>query len=168
MKLRKLQEKDAQGMLEWMHDPNVIKGLQKDFANMTIENCVSFIHSAQDTTEDMHMAICDDEDVYQGTVSLKHIDTKNKNAEYAISMRSCAQGKGFASYGTKEILRIAFEELKLEKVYLNVLADNPRAIRFYEKMNFKKEAVFEKHIIKEEPKDLWWYRIFRQEYSHES
>ena len=164
MKLRKLQEKDAQGMLEWMHDSNVTKVLQKDFANMTLENCISFIQSAQDTTEDMHMAICDNDDIYQGTVSLKHIDTKNKNAEYAISMRSSAQGNGFAGYGTKEILRIAFEELGLEKVYLNVLADNPRAIHFYEKMQFQKEAVFEKHIIKEEPIDLWWYRIFRQEF----
>lgn len=167
MKLRKLQEKDAQGMLEWMHNPNVTKGLQKDFAHMTIEHCRSFIQSAQDTTEDMHMAICDDQDVYQGTVSLKHIDLTNKNAEYAISMRTSAQGKGFASYGTKEILRIAFEELKLNKVYLNVLSDNTRAIRFYEKMHFQKEAVFERHIVQESEKDLWWYRIFREEYEKE-
>lgn len=164
MILRKLKEKDAQGMLEWMHDPDVTKGLQKDFANMTIENCMNFIQSAQDTAEDMHMAICNEEDEYQGTVSLKHIDYKNKNAEFAISMRSSAQGKGFASFGTKEILRIAFEELELEKIYLNVLADNSRAIRLYEKMQFKKEAVFEKHIIKETAIDLWWYRIFKQEY----
>lgn len=165
MILRKLQEKDAVRMLEWMHDPQTVQHLQKDFAHMTLDDCMRFVAAAQDTGQSMHMSVCDDQDVYQGTISLKNIDLENRNAEYAVSMHGDAQGKGFAVFGTREILKIAFETLNLEKVYLNVLEDNPRAIRFYEKMNFHREGVFEKHIYQDgRYKDLLWYCMFRTEY----
>lgn len=166
MILRKLKEKDAERMLEWMHDPQTVEHLQKDFAHMTLEDCQKFIASADDTRESMHMAVCDDQDLYQGTISLKNIDYLNKNAEYAVSMHGDAQGKGFASFGTQEILKIAFESLGLEKVYLNVLEDNTRAIRFYEKMKFHREGTFKKHIFQGRYKDLHWYCMFKEEFRY--
>lgn len=66
----------------------------------------------------------DENDEYLGTVSLKCIDTTAGTAEYAISMRSCAHGSGAAADGTREILKVAFDKLHLNGVYLNVLADN--------------------------------------------
>ena len=36
----------------------------------------------------------DQDDEYLGTISLKNIDLKNKNAEYAISTRKKARGTG--------------------------------------------------------------------------
>ena len=84
-----------------------------------------------------HYAICDDEDAYQGTISLKDIDVENGTAEYAIVLRRQAQGKGYASFATREILRIAFEELGLHKVYLNVWKENAHAVGFYEHMGFR-------------------------------
>ncbi len=41
---------------------------------------------------------------------------------------------------TQEILRYAFEELGLHKVYLNVLEDNVRAQKLYEKCGFVYEG----------------------------
>ncbi len=87
-----------------------------------------------------HYAICDDEDAYQGTISLKDIDVENGTAEYAIVLRRQAQGKGYASFATREILRIAFEELGLHKVYLNVWKENAHAVGFYEHMGFRPES----------------------------
>ena len=73
MKIRNLSLKDAPLMLEWMHDPDVVKDLQANFAAKTLEDCRAFIESAQDTSANLHMAITDDNDEYMGTVSLKHI-----------------------------------------------------------------------------------------------
>ena len=63
-------------------------------------------------------------------------------------------------YATKELLRKAFDELGLNRVYLNVLSDNVRANRFYEKAGFKfvreeKEAV----EIRGEKHSLKWYEF---------
>ena len=43
MKLRKLAEKDAELMLEWMHDPAVNHVFRADFASMSQDDVLSFI-----------------------------------------------------------------------------------------------------------------------------
>ena len=55
---------------------------------------------------------------------MKNIDLDNKKAEYAICVRKKAMGTGVAKEATLEILRIAFEEMGLNKVYLNVITEN--------------------------------------------
>lgn len=156
MKLRKLKQDDAEYMLEWMHDPNVIQGLQKDFAHMNIDDCGRFIWLAQDTEESLHLAICNDEDIYQGTISLKNIDREHGRAEYAISCRSCAIGKGFAREATRELFRIAREELGLKFIYLNVYDFNVRAQKMYLKTGF--EQMEKPDFIRgEDSENLLWF-----------
>ncbi len=100
-----------------------------------------------------------------GTISLKCIDRNDLTAEYAIVLRKKAQGNGYARQATRALLDKAFTEFGLNKVYLNVLSANKRAIRFYESFGFKYEGEFKNHIvIKGEPKDLKWYAIFREDY----
>lgn len=136
MKLRRLELKDATLMLKWMHDPSVVEYLQADFASMQTEDCLRFIESAQNAAHDLHLAIADDEDEYQGTVSLKHIS--GGTAEFAIAIRKSAMGKGFSEYGMKEALRIAFERLGLDTVYWCVSPENRRACRFYDKQGYSR------------------------------
>ena len=135
MKLRKLEKKDAPLMLEWMHDASVTNWLQADFKHMTIENCLGFIERSKDETQDLHLAIVDDEDNYMGTVSLKHIE--NHKAEFAIVVRAEASVKGYASFGMKEIIRIGLEERQLKNIYWCVSPNNQRAIKFYNKNGYK-------------------------------
>ena len=47
MKLRKLCDKDAESMLEWMHDPAVNQFFRAHFAQMTMENARSFIRGGR-------------------------------------------------------------------------------------------------------------------------
>lgn len=133
--LRKLGPKDAERMLEWMHNEEVIQGLQADvFRTKTIDDCFCFIKTSQCDDENYHRAIVDEWDTYQGTVSLKNIDKDFLDAEFAIVLHPEAQGKGLAKQGMHEILDIAFNELGLNEVYWNVLKTNVRAIALYEKM----------------------------------
>ena len=97
MKLRELRAKDAQLMLEWMHDPDVVKDLRRDFASKTLEDCLQFIQSSKNSKEDLHCAVVNDDDEYMGTVSLKHI--RAGKAEFGITVRSCAMGKGYETCG---------------------------------------------------------------------
>lgn len=165
MRLRPLMPKDAQGMLSWMHDESINQIFAADFATFSEEKVLRFIESARDETLDLHRACVDDADEYLGTVSLKHIDPQAKNAEYAISFCKKAQGVGAAAFATREILRIGFEELGLERIYLNVLAENTRADRFYQKFGFVYEGTFVRHIyVRGERKDLKWYRMLKSEW----
>lgn len=161
MRLRKLEQKDAEYMLEWMHDADVVKWLQADFASKTIEDCEAFIKNSRNNEESLNLAIVDDEDEYMGTVSLKHIDRSEKTAEFAITIRKKAMGAGISKYGMEEILRIGLEELGLDAIYWCVSIENQRAIRFYNKGVGVVTTDVPKKILEQyehaKPGSLLWY-----------
>lgn len=138
MRLRTLEQRDAPLMLEWMHDRDVVEYLSAAFASKTEEDCARFIAASRDDPDNRNLAIADETDTYMGTVSLKHIDRQRKDAEFAISIRRCAMGKGLSKYAMAEILRVGFEELGLKRIYWCVCPENRRAVRFYDKCGYSR------------------------------
>lgn len=165
--IRKLEMKDLNPMREWMQDNSVTANLQADFNTFTEEKVRNFIQSAMEQnfeSENLHYAIVDENDEYMGTISLKNINRRDKNAEYAIVTRSIAHGKGYAMTATKEILALGFEELGLEKIYLYVSVNNVGANKFYRKCGFVEEGVFRKHIlINGVLEDIRWFSALKGE-----
>lgn len=159
MKIRRLKNTDAQYMLEWMHDKNVTQYLSKSFAIKKIDDCIAFIDNSN-TDKEMHLAIVNDNDEYMGTVSLKNINKVEKYAEFAITVRSCAMGKGYSLFGMNEILNIAFEQLQLKYIVWCVKNDNIRAVRFYEKNGFQQfdQVPLEIRMMYSED-DVLWYHV---------
>ena len=165
-RLRELKEKDCEGMLEWMHDPETNQLYTDKIRNMTPEDVRQFILRSRQLAEQeitYHYAIVNSKDEYLGTISLKDIEPV-KGAEYAISMRPGCRGQGIASWATGEILRTAFQTLKLHRVYLNVLSDNEHANRFYLKNGFRYEGESKSCIlINGQIKSLKWYAMLEDE-----
>lgn len=158
MKLRRLMDKDAELMLEWMHDENVVSNLGKDFRHMTIMDCRDFIRNAENDKTNIHYAIVDDSDEYFGTISLKNVNYDGKCAEYAISCRSKAIGHGYASAATKQLFDLAYEKFGLTMLYLDVYDFNVRAQKMYEKIGFVR--VEKPSFLTGEYDDrLLWYQI---------
>lgn len=160
MRLRQLEMKDAPFMLQWMHDSGVVENLRGNFATKNLDDCERFIRESVSDTN-VHLAIVSDEDEYMGTVSLKNIE--NKAAEFAITVRSEAMGRGYSWFGMKAIIEKAFVELGLDRVYWCVSRNNQRAVRFYDKHNF--------HEVLDVPgsalaryqgiENLKWYSVFK-------
>ena len=171
IKLRELEEKDAVYMLEWMHDSEIQKCFQRDMRNMSLRDAEEFCRTSlvRNNLEDgqsFHYAIANEQDEYMGTISLKNINLTSKSSEYAISIRRCAQGKGIAREATKLLLEKAFKEFGLHRIYLNVLSDNKRAIRFYEKCGFVYEGEFREHLKLEGVlKSLIWFGMLAEEFN---
>ena len=168
--LRQLSEKDAPFMLEWMHDPDILKGLSIRTIDSTLDDALGFIRRSQipdpvKTGDDLHFAAADAEsDEYLGTISLKHVDLENRRAEYAVVMRKKAHGTGAAFEATRLVLEKAFSELGLHKVFLSVYADNIAAVKLYEKSGFKCEGEFRDHFLKDGRFVGWkWYSVLRGE-----
>ena len=163
VQLRELQPKDIPGMLEWMHDSEINQFYRFDAESMTEKSVIEFINAVDEDSK--HFAVVDDADEYMGTISLKNIDMDSKKAEYAIALRKSVQGKGVSTKATDAILNIAFNAMGLNKVYLNVLADNGRANGFYKKYGFAYEGTFREDIfIKGKVYDLSWYSMLKTEF----
>lgn len=163
MKLRKLELKDAPLMLEWMHDETVVKDLHADFSSKTIDDCIEFIENSSDFFVNAHYAIASDEDEYMGTVSLKYIDRYTNSAEFAITVRRAAMGKGYSWFGMEAIIEKAFSDFGLDSVYWCVSRKNKRAVRFYDKHNFHESVDISKDILNRysNEDDLKWYSVLK-------
>lgn len=157
--LRRLEQKDAPFMLEWMHDESITCNYRYPFASMTLEKAKNFIKYSFDE-ENQHFAVIDDKDEYLGTVSLKHISEKDHNAQYAIVMRKKAHGTGAAERATTQILKYAFDDLGLHRVYLNVLADDIEDRELFENCGFDLEGEFKDAIrMGNRYRNLAWYAM---------
>lgn len=163
MRLRNLELKDAPYMLEWMHDETVVENLKTDFVDKSLADCEAFIQNSENKKNNIHMAIVSDNDEYMGTVSLKEIDRRTKSAEFAITVRKCAMGRGYSWYAMEEMIEYAFKRYGLESVYWCVSRDNKRAVRFYDKHNFH-EALDIPESIKRRYQDIAgikWYSVLK-------
>lgn len=167
--IRYLKKEDLKRMMAWMKDANVTNNMQADFEYFSEDKVMDFIEKASKqnmSSENFHYAITDENDQYMGTISLKNIDHKNKNAEYAIVTCSEAHGKGYAKMATTDILEIAFSKLELEKVYLYVSEQNIAANKFYKKYGFVQEGIFRKHLmINNKLVDILWYSILKEDFN---
>ena len=158
MILRKLEPRDAEPMLAWMHDPDTVGLLNTDFGSKTLADCETFITSSRDESVNLHRAIANREGHYLGTVSLKGIDRERKTAEFAITVGPEGRGTGAAAFAMAEMLQTAFEKLGLETVYWYVNRENRRAIRFYEKQGFQPLTArpAEAPEADEDPRMVWF------------
>lgn len=165
MYLRDLKIQDAPWMLEWMHDKHVVENMGTNFMTKSLEDCQNFIQWAKTANQDLHLAVTDEMDEYMGTVSLKHI--ADGTAEFAITVRACAMGKGFSAFGMDSILKKGLFEMGLEKVYWCVSPDNKRAVRFYDKYGYPRVSVDTLNpqgYTKEQESYFIWYAVTKEDY----
>lgn len=168
--LRELQVKDAPLMIEWMHDKDIQKSFQKDMMSITLQEAEAFCSASKVPAipaegQSIHYAIVDENDEYLGTISMKDINLVNRTAEYAISTRKCVHGKGVAKEATRLILKKAFTDWGLHKVYLNVLSYNQAAIGLYERCGFICEGQSREHVyVNGKYEALKWYSILSNEF----
>ena len=171
MKLRTLKLADANRMLEWMHNDDIVNNLGKNFKSYTLQDCNDFISHSQTDNSNLHLAITDETDTYMGTVSLKHI--VDNTAEFAIVLHPNAIGLGYAKFAIHQILSIGFNKLSLKEIYWNVLKSNLRAIKCYNKNGYKR---FVPNTVKyltwggystSSQDQFYWYKITKEEFIKE-
>lgn len=76
-----------------------------------------------------------------GSVYIRDIDHIHHKGEFGIFIgEEEARGRGIGTVTAKLMIRYAFEELGLHKLFLRVFADNTRALNSYERAGFEREA----------------------------
>ena len=77
-----------------------------------------------------------------GCVSLYHVDLAARTAEVGRLMigRADDEGRGYAADASRALLRHAGTALGIRLVYLQVIADNQRALTLYEGLGFVRDT----------------------------
>lgn len=161
--MRKLELKDAKKMMETLNDKSVTNTMRISLRSFSLDECKDYILNSNKDDKNIDFAITDENDNWVGTVSLKNIDHSKKEAEYAIITSKDVHGKGYSQKATKEILEYAFNELKLDKVYLYVSVNNIRANKFYQKVGFIFDRCETNGLkLGNEYQDINWYYALRK------
>lgn len=166
--LRQITESDTDNIVKWRNAPDVKKNLYTQ-APLTTEQHLNWLKNKVNTGYCAQFIIevhSPDSMRSIGTVFIKNIDRINLKGEYGIFIgESDARGKGFALKATVKILQHAFEELKLNRIYLTVFSDNLAAINVYQKAGFVQEGILKQDVFRFDrfsdvvcmaiTKDLW-------------
>lgn len=153
VKLRKLAESDTANIVRWRNSPSVKCNLYSQ-EDITEEQHLNYFHNVVETGKcAQYIIVVKDENGTRdiGTTFIKNIDRHSNKGEFGIFIgEECARGKGYAKYAISEIVRIAFEEIKLHRVYLSVMADNIPAIKAYEKAGFSIEGTMVEDYLRDD------------------
>ncbi len=77
-----------------------------------------------------------------GETGIRAINWMSRKAEFFITIgNQNFWGKGYGTDAVKLVMRLAFDKVNLNRLWLTVLAHNLRAIRCYEKCGFKREGL---------------------------
>ncbi len=168
VKLRKLVESDTANIVKWRNSTSVKCNLYSQ-EDITEEQHLNYFHNVVETGKCVQYIITvDDENGSRdiGTTFIKNIDRDSNKGEFGIFIgEDSARGKGYAKYAISEILKIAFEELDLNMVYLSVMEDNISAIRAYENAGIKIEGKLRNGYLKKDGYvDIVIMSILKSEY----
>jgi len=138
-------ETDAETMARWSRDSEYLRLLDSDpatpkSAKQRKEEIAQWLeHERADSFGFMIRTLTDDRLI--GFVGLGGINWNNGDGWIGIGIGKREDwSKGYGADALRIILRFAFTELNLHRVSLSVYANNPRAIRSYEKAGFTLEG----------------------------
>lgn len=164
--LRALEQKDCDMLLKLINDPETERMIGGySFPTSSLAQNDWLINKANGKNVFRCAIVPNDENDAVGTIILSDIDEKNACAEIHIKLLDTARGKGFGSDAVNAILKYAFNELRLNCIYSNVVSYNDASKELFEKCNFKQEGILRSRLFKDGNfQDVYSYSILKSEY----
>lgn len=151
VRLRAVEPDDASLMLKWRFDPNNYDCFY-EYAPVSMEAQKAWIVSAAQSAGKSFDFIAEDLRTGRafGMVALLNIDYRNRKCELGRVLvgEEDVRGTGHGLQMVGLCLEYAFAHLNMRKVWLEVFADNLRAVGFYEKLGFERDGLFKEHVFK--------------------
>jgi RimJ/RimL family protein N-acetyltransferase len=140
VRLRAIERSDLARCVRWLNDPDVVRYLAAYFPLSMAQEERWFERLVSDENRQVY-AIEAEEGAHIGNIGLESLNWKDRSAALGIFIGEREYwARGYGTDAVQTLLRFAFEELNLHRVWLTVHDDNPRAIRCYEKCGFRHEG----------------------------
>jgi len=144
VRLRALNQEDLPLFVEWLNDPEVVRGLTH-YQPFSLEDEKDWYEGMRKMPQEERPLMVDVRIDTKwkpiGDLGLFGIDWRIRSAEFGIVIGEKAYwDQGYGTEAMELILKHGFETLNLNRIYLRVYEDNLRAIRVYKKTGFKQEG----------------------------
>jgi RimJ/RimL family protein N-acetyltransferase len=130
--LEPLRDEDSDALFAWINDRELVE-LSAVFRPVSRAEHDTWFAAVRDRDDVVIYAIRED-GALVGTCQLI-LEGPEAELRIRIGVRT-AQSRGIGTWAVAELVRIGFEELGLQRIWLQVFAVNARAIRAYEKAGF--------------------------------
>jgi [ribosomal protein S5]-alanine N-acetyltransferase len=142
VRLRAFAPRDAEPYRIWINDPEIARLIDRAGPVTPAEHEAWYreLVSSESAAVFAVDRLTDDE--FIGLVWLYEIHSRHRRAEVRIVIgdRSC-WGGGYGTDALRLVVQIAFGPLRLEKLWADVLATNPRAVAAFERAGFRREGL---------------------------
>jgi RimJ/RimL family protein N-acetyltransferase len=147
--LRKPEMKDIDALYVQKNDPEIDALLGGFNAGYTRQDLATWIEFHRTARDEAFFVIVADDDTVVGHVALYKIDRRIGHAEFAIMLgKKSTWGKGLGKACTSWMIEYGFGKLDLQRIYLEVLANNERAVGLYRQLGFVEEGRLRDHQLK--------------------
>lgn len=165
--LRPLELRDVEGNYKnWFNDEQVCKWNAHHRYPMQKAELVDYVNNCN-SADSIVLAIEDKKTKeHVGNVSIQEISYVDRSGEFAIIIGEKAYWKkGYAIRACRLIIRHAFDQIGLQRVYVGASEKNLGAQKIVENVGFKKEGVRRKAIYKNgEFLDIYEYGLLKEEW----
>jgi RimJ/RimL family protein N-acetyltransferase len=151
VELRSLEAQDVVRTHRWHNDPALYQHLTGSFRHVSLSAEEDWLdRRIAYSTSEVNLAICvRDSGKHIGNIYLRDIDPNARHASLEIFLGdSSHRGQGFGSSAVRQLIRHAFEDLNLHRLWLHLLATNEAALRLYRSCGFEIEGTLRRHAIK--------------------
>jgi RimJ/RimL family protein N-acetyltransferase len=163
---RPVELSDEPCLRRWINDPRVWRTLGSILPkNGVVEK--TWIESLYKSATDVVFGIViKDSDELIGVTGLHRIDPINRRAVFGITIGDVTcHNKGYGTEAARLVVRYGFEVLNLNRIELEVFANNFRGIRAYQKAGFQHEGCRRQAVFREgRYEDVYVFSILSEEY----
>jgi len=147
VRLRPITEADLPDYVKWLNDPDVTQFLESE-GPVTLEDEQAWFQRVTGPDSSQRNWAIEVDGQHIGNCAL-HVHESRETAGFGIMIGDKVQwGKGYGAAALREVLRIGFREMGLQRIHLTAFAGNTRAVRCYEKCGFRHEGVRRRHHLK--------------------
>jgi RimJ/RimL family protein N-acetyltransferase len=157
VRFRGVERDDLPSFVKWLNDPEVKQGLliyqpisqageESWFESMIkrpTDEQVLGIEVRLSGGKENGLGAHPGEELWKliGSLAFDNIDWRNRSAEFGIMLGDKTYwNRGYGTEAVRLLVKHGFNTLNLNRIYLHVFENNPRAIRAYEKAGFVHEG----------------------------
>lgn len=143
IRLRAVEPEDAVFFHAWNDDSEMARNLDFVWPPGSLEAQKQWAVKESTTRHEddsLFLVIENKEGEVVGMISTHHCDRRSGCFSYGVGIRSEHKRKGYARAAILQVLRYYFEELRYQKVTVDVHANNPDSLILHEKLGFQQEG----------------------------
>lgn len=139
VRLVRMSDEHLAATCRWLRDSRELRDQVDCLTPPTAEGNAAYWRSRWRDPSREDYAVVAADGTHIGNCGLCDVDPQRRKAQLWIYLGE-SQGAGRGASALEQLLARAFGGLGLNRVYLRVIADNSRAIRFYRKFGFAQEG----------------------------